>query len=163
MLLNGKSLGSKKLADFPDYVIKWDVPFQSGNLKVIGKKAGKKVAAYELKTALAPEKIILKPDTTFFKTNGEDVSIIEVYVVDKNGTVVPDASNEIIFSVEGVGTLMGTSNGNLADNVGFTSSTRKAYFGKCLAVVKIPGNSGIVQITASSENLKKGEVKLEIE
>lgn len=84
-------------------------------------------------------------------------------VIDKNGTIIPNASNEILFSVEGVGTIIGTSNGNLAGTVKFTNNTRKVYLRKCIVVVKIPGSKGTVHITASSGILKKGEAKLEIQ
>jgi len=52
---------------------------------------------------------------------------------------------------------------NLADTVKFTNNTRKAYLGKCIVVVKMSGNRGIVRITAVSGMLKKGEAKLEIQ
>lgn len=162
LFLNGKSLGSKKLADFQDFVIKWEVPFQSGSLKVTGKIGGKKVTTYELKTALTPERILLRPDTLLFKAGSESISIIEVKVVDRNGILIPEANDEIKFLVEGAGTLLATSNGNLADNDQFRNNLRKANSGLCLAIVKIPGESGTVKITASSGKLRSAEVTLEI-
>jgi beta-galactosidase len=54
----------------------------------------------------------LHPDRPEIDSNGEDVSIITVAVVDEKGRVVPTANHPISFELEGPGHILGVGNGN---------------------------------------------------
>ncbi|MEO6994617.1 MAG: hypothetical protein ABI273_13475, partial [Lacunisphaera sp.] len=54
----------------------------------------------------------LASDRATIKADGEDVSVVSVMVTDAQGRVVPTADNDVTFSIEGPGRLIGVGNGN---------------------------------------------------
>ncbi len=129
LLLNGKSLGEKPVADRLLPALVWAVPNEAGSVEVVGKKAGVSAARFQLKTIGQPERIELSPDLKTLKNDGRQVSTIEVRVVDRNGSRVPDAAQTVTFAVAGAGRLMAVGNADLTDGSPVTASQAKAVPG----------------------------------
>ena len=55
LLLNGKSLGEKKLADRLMPALVWTVPNEAGMVEVVGKRAGIPAARVQLKSVGKPQ------------------------------------------------------------------------------------------------------------
>lgn len=109
-----------------------------------------------MQTTGKPHGLALKADRSSIAANGRDLSFITVKVVDEDGLVVPDADNEITFSIEGPGEIVATDNGNPADMVAFPSNTRKAFSGLALVIVKgNPEESGELKLKAESKGLER--------
>ena len=177
LFLNGKSFGSKSYV-FPqqghskswngyvrpyiapstsDLHLSWDVPYEPGILKVVGKKDGKIISG-EVRTTSKPSSIRLSVDRTEINANARDIANIKAEIVDENGLIVPDASNLIEFKVEGEGVLIGTDNGNPLDKTNMKSKQRSAYNGLALAVIQSTGKAGNIKITAASSGLKEADI-----
>ena len=173
LFLNGKSFGAKSYV-FPqqghskswntysgpyiapttsDLHLSWDVPYEPGTLKVVGKKGGQ-IITEEVRTTSEPYAIRLSTDRKNFKANAQDIVNIRVEVVDEKGLVVPTANNVIEFKVEGEGVLIGTDNGNPQDKTQMKSKQRAAYNGLALAIVQSTEKGGNINLTAVSEGLK---------
>jgi beta-galactosidase len=160
LFLNDKSLGiRKKVGD--GLHVSWKVPFEEGTLKAISRKNGQSILTGEIKTANKASKINLTADRSVLKANGEDLSFITVSVTDEKGIEVPTANHLINFSVEGVGELVGVDNGYQASQEPFKANYRKAYNGKCLAIVRTKEQAGKVIVTASGEGLETQQLVLE--
>lgn len=160
LFLNGESQGVKQTKDFPTRKISWQLNFKPGTIKAIARKAGKEVAVDEIKTAGKPHAIILSPDTTTVHSDGMDLAYITVNVVDKDGVTVPYADNDINFSVEGSGTLAGLGNGDRSSGEAFDGKSRKAFNGKCLAIIRSSRQPGQIKIKATSKGLKPASLTL---
>ncbi|MDA3883700.1 MAG: DUF4982 domain-containing protein [Bacteroidales bacterium] len=65
-----------------------------------------------LHTSGKPSKIVLNAHKTNVAANGQDMAIVTVSVVDKQGNPVPDAHIPIHFSIDGPGKIIGVGNGN---------------------------------------------------
>lgn len=91
--------------------LEWSVPYEPGTLEARGYRGGKLVKTERVETAGAPSRVVLSPDRTSISADGEDVSVVTVSVVDANGRVVPNASNDVQFSIDG-GTILGLGNGD---------------------------------------------------
>lgn len=87
--------------------LSWDVPFEAGTLKAVATRDGKVVATDSLSTAGQAGTTTLTPDRAAIPADGRSLSYITVDVVDKAGTMVPDADDALHFSVTGGGTLVG--------------------------------------------------------
>ncbi len=159
LFLNGKSLGSKQkpLDDSPR---NWELPFEKGSLKAVGKNNGKEVASEEYKTAGTPVKIILSADQSFLTNNWNDVAFVTATIVDADGIPCPNADDKIKFTTEGPGIIEAVDNGNNSSHDIYKASEYSAYRGKCLAIIKAKGTTGKVTVKASATGLSEGSVAI---
>lgn len=157
LFLNGKSLGVKsKPAD--DAARLWNIDFEKGTLKAIGKNKGVVVASEELKTAGPPAKIILSTDQNSLTNNWDDVAFVTATVVDADGVVCALADNKINFTIDGAGVIEAVDNGNNASHDIYKASSYNAFRGKCVAIIKGKAGSGKIVVKASGEGLVEGSV-----
>jgi beta-galactosidase len=163
LLLNGKSLGIKKFADCNQGQMDWEVPYIPGELKAIARNKGTVVSEHVLQTAGNPYSIALESDVKTLKANGIDLAYIKVCITDKNGITVPDADRLVSFSVEGVGYLAGSANGDIFSNEKWVSDQRSTYKGKCLLVIRSTRNKGEVRIKATAKNLPDAIIRIPAE
>ena len=110
-------------------------------------------------TAGAPAKLALSSDKTAVNAASDDLVYITCDVLDKNGTLCPNADNSVTFTVMG-GTIIGTDNGHGANVEKLSGSTHAAFSGKCLCVVKHDGASGAMKITATANGLTAGTISV---
>ncbi|MCD6201508.1 MAG: DUF4982 domain-containing protein [Bacteroidales bacterium] len=160
LFLNGKSLG-KKSKQGDDLHIMWRVPWTPGTVKAIGHRNGKELTT-EVKTAGAPAKILLSADRSRIHADGKDLSFVTVTVVDKDGTMVPDADNLVRFKIDGPVTIAGVDNGCQTSLEPFKADYRKAFNGKCLVILKSSEDKGTATLTATSDGLTEASVSLDI-
>jgi beta-galactosidase len=159
LYLNNKSLGIKKKAG-DDLHLMWRVSYTPGTLKAVSRTAGKEILVREVKTAGAPARLVVIADRSAIKADGNDLSYLIADVVDANGVIVPNADNLVKFKVEGPGTVAGVDNGNPVSHESFKAPFRKAFHGKCLAVIQSGDRAGIVKVTATSDGLPATSVEI---
>lgn len=161
LFLNGKSLGTvkKPVNDAPR---EWDVTFEKGTIKAIGRNKGKEVTSEEFKSAGAPAKIILTTTKNKIGNNWDDVSIITATVVDANGIPCPNSDKLIKFSVTGAGFIQAVDNGNITSHEAYHATERRAFNGKAIALVKAKENKGTITFKAESDALEGATINLEV-
>lgn len=159
LFLNGKSLGKKDVDKYD--MTSWEVPFESGTLKMIGYIDGKEVCRESITTADEPCKIIVTPHRSFVYADCDDSAIFNISVVDKNGTPVPTADNLIKFTPSGC-EIIGVGNGDPNSHEEDKSDKRRLFNGLCQVIVKQTDGSKSVSITAASENLESGYSEIEV-
>jgi beta-galactosidase len=162
LLLNGRSLGEKTIADRLLPALLWAVPNEAGTVEVVGKKAGVAAARFQLKSIGQPERIELSPDLKSLQNAGRQVSTIEVHVLDRDGNRVPNAAQTVTFEVAGAGRLVAAGNADLTDGSPATASQAKLYQGRAVAVVRSAGGSGKITVRATAPGLTAGEVVLAV-
>ncbi|MEM6643503.1 MAG: glycoside hydrolase family 2 TIM barrel-domain containing protein [Bacteroidota bacterium] len=175
LFLNGKSLGKKKKGvdkttllvkflrydpttfDSP-YRLSWEVPYEAGELKVVGYKDGKAITEKVINTAGKPAKISLSADRAMIDADGRDLSYVTVRIEDKNGNLCPNATNLVNFSVKGAGDLIAVDNGNSATTESFQANFRKAFSGMALAILRSDESAGEITLKATGKGLKSDVV-----
>jgi beta-galactosidase len=150
LLLNGESLGTKEM--LPNSHLEWSVPYAPGKLEAIGRTNGVVVARDLVETTGAPAAIRLRSDRMSILADGEDVSPINVEVVDAKGRVVPEASDLIKFTVSG-GKVVGVGNGDASSHEPDKASQRHVFHGLCQALVGANAKGQVV-VTATAPGLK---------
>lgn len=161
LLLNGQSLGIKPL-EAEDWV-EWRVPFAPGKLEARGITDGKVVATEVVETTGQPAAIKLRTDMPRLRANGQDIAVAEVSIVDAAGRVVPIASDEVTFTVEGPGEIAGVGNGDPASHEPDVARKRTAFNGHCACMVRAGNVTGTVRLVASAPNLKSATLEIVIE
>ena len=183
LLLNGKSYGVQNL-EFPrpgnsgnwdrydtppknattaDLHLRWDIPYESGTLKAVGKRNGEIVCTSLIRTAGEPAALRLTADKGRISAHGEDIVHLQVEIVDANGVIVPEADNEIHFEVTGAGKLIGVENGNQSDLTPPSSKVKKAFNGLILGYVQSTRKKGDIQVKVSSEGLKDAALTIAVD
>lgn len=161
LVLNEKSLGSKpRNAD--DSPRTWQVAYEPGVLKALGKDtSGQVVATHELRTAGLPARIRLAADRMEVAHCWDDVSTVEVMVVDDQGVLVPTARDLITFQITGPGAVAAVDSGSIASHEPFQAMQRRAFQGRCVAMVKATGAAGRITLTAQADGLAEASITLE--
>lgn len=161
LFINGKSQGVRTKGAH-DYHVMWRVTFEKGEAKVVARKNGKVVATDVRRTAGAPHHIRLTADKTSLAANGKSLSFVNVDVVDADGNVCPWAENQVFFELSGAARLDGVDNGNPASMERFKDNRRKAFFGRCLAVVRSAKQAGKAVLKARAYGLPDAEIEIEV-
>jgi beta-galactosidase len=162
LVLNGRSLGEKPVADRLAPVLRWEVPNEVGVLRVVGKRGGKEAARFELATAGAPQRVELAADKLTLLADGSDLANIEIRVVDADGRRVYGADSTIEVLVSGAGELAAVDNGDPADMSPVQANHRKAWQGRVLAIVRAGAAAGKITVRASAAGLKVGEMTVAV-
>lgn len=164
LFLNGTSLGSKTVVTDPSKAdsghLLWTVSFAKGTLEAKATKNGAVAVSDTVQTAGAAAALKLIADRTTITADGSDLSYVEADVVDANGVIVPQASNEITFSVSGAGTLAGVDNGDSTNHEPYAGPSRAAFSGKALAVVRSTKTPGTLTLQATSGSLTAASVQV---
>lgn len=161
LFLNGTSLGKKALAQRgTKNQYAYTVAYAAGTLVANGYDASGNLIAQDIQyTAGTPAKLALSSDKTAVSAASDDLVYITCDVLDKNGTLCPNADNSVTFTVMG-GTIIGTDNGHGANVEKLSGSTHAAFSGKCLCVVTHDGASGAMKITATANGLTAGTISV---
>lgn len=161
LFLNGTSLGKKALSQRgTKNQYAYTVAYAAGTLVANGYDASDNLIAQDIQyTAGTPAKLALSSDKTAVNTASDDLVYITCDVLDKNGTLCPNADNSVAFTVVG-GTIIGTDNGHGANVEKLSGSRHSAFSGKCLCVVKHDGASGAMKITATANGLTAGTISV---
>ncbi|MCX6879847.1 MAG: DUF4982 domain-containing protein [Verrucomicrobia bacterium] len=159
LFLNGKSLGSQDFKDGKSLHLEWQVAYQPGTLKAVGRKGGQTIIE-EVRTAGAPAKLVVRPDRNRLAADGADLSYVEVRIVDQDGNLCPNADNLIRFDLEGPGTIAGVDNGDPTSHEPFQATQHQAFHGLCLAVIKAGRTPGEIRLQASAQGLSSEAVAI---
>jgi len=158
---------SDKNEPYPNFV-------ESGTGKVIGpgdpryvklakdwKLTPRAVATAEVDTTGEPAAIRLKTDVKKILADREDLSPVEVEIVDAKGRVVPIADNLVTFKVIGPGHVVGVGNGDPSSHEPDKATQRRAFNGLCMALVGDSDKSGKITLEASSPGLESATITIQ--
>ncbi len=152
LFVNGKSQGRITKNDttrLDRFRLRWrNVIYQPGELKVVvydenGNKAGQQI----VRTAGKPKRLVLEPERKTIKADGNDLAYITVSLVDKNGTLCPDAANRLEFSVTGAGTYKAACNGDATSLEPFTQPQMSLFHGQLVVVCQAGKTPGVMTLT----------------
>lgn len=162
LFLNGRSLGNRKMSEFNNRVISWDVPFENGTLKAIGRINGKPEAECELKTTGAPARIVANCSENILKAGKQDLSHVFISICDKDGNTVYSAENEITCEIDGPVRLIGMEDSNPVNTENYKDNKQHAFHGKLLIYLLSGDSPGKSTIKLSSPGLEGVEIEIEI-
>ena len=153
LFLNDRSLGRKRLADFDDRIIKWSLPFEPGELKIIGTKNGAEVSD-TITTHSEPTEIRLTVDKPALKADGYDVAHVIAQLVDAKGNPVTTEDREITFETGDGLKLLGVDNGWDKNVQDFQSNKIITHKGRALLILQSKTSPSSTELKAGSSGLK---------
>jgi beta-galactosidase len=158
LFLNGTSMGKLPMPHLGH--VHWSVPFVPGVLEAKAYSNGAVVATDKVETTGAPASIRLKTSRTSILADGEDLTVVQVEILDAQGRVVPDSANLVRFSVRGAAKIGGVGNGDPSDHDPDQADNRKAFHGLCMVLVQSNGKSGPVELEVRSAGLRSARLFL---
>jgi beta-galactosidase len=150
LLVNGKSVGSQKVPHLGH--LEWKVKFEPGVIEARASKDGKVVWIEKRETTGEPATILLTADRIEIDADGEDIAVLKVQVLDRQGRPVPTASNKIGFKISGNGELIGVGNGNPNCQESDKQPRRSLFNGLAQVIVQSTMEPGSIQIEAVKED-----------
>jgi beta-galactosidase len=154
LYLNNKLIGEQAATREQQFKATFSVPYTPGLLKATGVENDKELESTILQTSGDGAKIKLTADRKEIIANGQDLSFVTVEITDKDGLIQPNAANRLNFTIEGAGSIAGLDNADIKDTDPYVGTTRKAWKGRALVVIKSNRNAGDIKLTASSPYLE---------
>ena len=155
LAINGKVMGEKQTKDFDNHTIVWHVPFTPGHIEARGINGSDTIAYYDIRTAGDPVSLRATADRTTLKADGQDLSYIQLQLMDKDGIPVPHKNLRIKGSIEGEGKLIGLINNDLRRTTPFTSTQDITHFGRAFAIVQTTRKAGKIRLKLEVENFSE--------
>jgi beta-galactosidase len=163
LFLNGRSLGYRSRNGAHRLV--WnDVKYEAGELKAIARGPhGEALSSCHRRTAGSAARIGLSADTATLINDGEDLAFITVDILDANGEVVPDASDRVLFRVEGPGELAGLCNGDPTSLETFDQNPISTFSGRAMVIIRSrAGEAGSIKLLAEACGLSRAAITVKV-
>ncbi|WP_018479464.1 glycoside hydrolase family 2 protein [Pontibacter roseus] len=157
LLLNGKSIARQRpdkdrnSTHLPHPPFTFEVPqYAPGTLTARGFIGGRPVVQTEQRTPGEPAKLILSVDISGkeLEAGVNDAVFVYASIVDANGTVVPEAVNQVTFTLEGDAELVG-------------EASVVAEAGIATILVKAGKQAGAIHVNARADGLEAGRYTLQ--
>ncbi|MGA8236442.1 MAG: beta-galactosidase, partial [Candidatus Sulfotelmatobacter sp.] len=126
--------------------------YEPGVLEARGTKNGKVVLLEKRETTGYPASIHLTADRNEINADGEDLAVLRVEVLDKDGRKVPTADSMINFKVTGEGKLIGVGNGDPNCQESDKEPQRSLFNGLAQAIVQSSRTTGTITVEASTDD-----------
>jgi len=160
LYLNGKRIGEQATTEEQQFKATFTVPYAEGQLSAVGVLSDREIETKTLQTAGDAATLKLVADRTKLSANGQDLSFVTIEVTDKEGTLQSTAENRLTFAVSGPGVIAGVDNARIDDLDSYVGTSRKAWHGRALVVLKSTRNAGAIKLTVSSPGLTTATVTI---
>ncbi|WNJ19853.1 glycoside hydrolase family 2 TIM barrel-domain containing protein [Pontibacter sp. G13] len=132
--------------DHPSFTFRHD--WTAGKLEAKGYLNGQLTVEHTRWWAGEPQRLelVIETDDRPFYANGTDFKLAQAYILDSNGEVVMDATNEVKFTVSGEGEIIGDA------SIGANPAV--PYKGVGTGYVRSTGRAGKIKVVASAKGLK---------
>ncbi len=146
LLVNGKSLGTKKVPHLGH--VEWKVRYEPGSIEARASKGGQVILTEKRETTGPAAALRLTADRSSINADGEDVVMLKVEGLDREGRVVPTAGNLLAFKISGEGALIGVGNGDPNCQESDKAPKRSLFNGLAQVIVQSTKQGGEITIEA---------------
>ncbi|MFB9406475.1 glycoside hydrolase family 2 TIM barrel-domain containing protein [Pseudarthrobacter polychromogenes] len=162
--LNGHTVGTAESGRDGDYLTKFTLPYQPGDLTAVAYAAdGTEIGRRTLTSAGGSLRLDVQPETTTLVADGHDLAYIPIELTDDEGILRPLADRTLTVSVEGAASLLGFGTGEAITTEGFASPAHHTFNGRALAVVRAGHEPGEATVTVQGAGMEPQNVILRLE
>ncbi len=163
LYLDSKRIGELATTREQQFKAIFSVPYAPGTLRAVGVVDGKEDEAVVLRTAGRAAAIKLIPDRTTISANGQDLSFVRVEIADSVGNLQPNAQHQLRLDITGPGVIAAVDNANITDIDPYVGTSRKAWHGRALVVIRSAARVGKITLKATSPGLKEASTNIDAE
>ncbi len=131
--------------------VEWNAKYEPGVIEARGYRGGTVVLTEKRETTGPAATLRLTADRTEIHADGEDLAVLKVEALDKEGRVVPIADNKIAFKVAGPGKLIGVGNGDPNCQESDKEPRRSLFNGLAQVIIQSTRRPGPIHIEAGKD------------
>ena len=146
LFINGESQGRKPMLENARPAL-YNVNFNPGKIEIIGYNDGAEFARCAASTAGEPADIRIERIGGRAGTGFDDVEIIAIQIVDKDGNVCPNNDRKLQLSLSGAELIAVDNADVLAHDTSHKSAGFSTYQGRMVAYIRRTSDSGKVTVT----------------
>jgi beta-galactosidase len=161
LFLNGQSLGVKPATREERFTATFEVPYQPGELKAVGRAEGKPDAEFTIVTTGAPARVKLTPDRKTAQAGEGDLCYVTVEIVDSEGRPHPAADCPVFFTIQGPGEIAAVGSADPVSTERYRGNQRSTFRGRALVIVKPGTEPGEIRLRAHADGLDGAEVVIQ--
>jgi beta-galactosidase len=158
--LNGRKLDVESAVAENLPLFEFNVGYEPGELEAVAFRKGTEIARQQLRTVGPAASIRVTPEHPIAHATCADVHFLSVEIIDADGRVVPDATQDIKITVSGPATLLGFGSANPIASGSFQSSRTQTWNGRALVILRGTGRTGPVNVEVRAEGLREGNATM---
>lgn len=148
LFVNGESQGRKTMSDNARPTL-YNINFNPGTIEVVGYNNGTEASRCSSRTASEPDNIFIEKVGGRAGTGFDDVEILSVQIVDKDGIICPNNDCKIELKVEGAELIAIDNADVLAHETCHKSAVFNTYQGRMIAYIRRASDKSKVTVTAT--------------
>lgn len=150
---DGEVIGQKYIREQDKYTAQFSVEYSPGILEVIGVEDGVEKEHIRLTTATETSTFKLIPDSEEVEASRDGIAYIHVEAVDSKGNHAPIDTSLLDIEISGEGELLAAGSASPFVNGSFTDDQIQLFRGKGLIIVRSTGETGMINISISHDQL----------
>ena len=158
VMLNGEVVSEKKVDYSDEFKARIELPYEPGELKVIGYEGNAVGEVIEFKTPGEATQVTWVNQGEAWAS--DELVFVELRLEDADGNPVARKDRLLDISVSGEGELIGFGSGDVSEAVGYQVQQRMTCEGRALVVVKRNQAGSVTTLEVKSEGLKPCILKL---
>ena len=164
LYLNGKFLGEKETSKVTTskYIALFRVRYEPGELKCTSVEDGKEKETASLTTTGEPVKVRMKADRKLLNNSRNDLSFVQIELVDRDGLLVQDDDRRVELTVSGAGEITAAGNAAPDDMKSFRSMNPKTFRGRAMAIVRPIWQEGPITLKVRAAGLPEETITIEV-
>jgi beta-galactosidase len=159
LLLDDRSLARLPGGAAVRFKAEVELTYEPGTLAAVAYRGGIEVGRSSLRSASGPVLLGVRPDRASIRSDGTDLTFVDVELVDAEGTVHTGADRAVHVDVAGPGVLQGLGSGNPCTEETFEGPSHDTFDGRVLAVVR-PTGPGTIVVTVTADRCQPVMVEI---
>ena len=157
LFLNGKSLGAEPVERF---TARFKTTYQPGVLEAVSYRNGAELSRDRLETAGEPVRLVLRPESTEARADGESLLFVLVEFQDAQGRRVPGVRLPLSARVEGAASLLSFASANPLTDENYESGQAASFDGRAMAILRAGHTPGKAVLTLSCPGMEDAKQEL---
>lgn len=157
LFLNGKSLGAEPVERF---TARFKTTYQPGVLEAVSYRNGAELSRDRLETAGEPARLVLRPESTEARADGESLLFVLVEFQDAQGRRVPGVQLPLSARVEGAASLLSFASANPLTDENYESGQAASFDGRAMAILRAGHTPGKALLTLSCPGMEDAKQEL---
>ncbi len=154
LFLNGRSLGVHPCGRETKYETQYDTVYEPGELIAVAYENEKEIGRSSLVSSKRASAAVLSAEKY------GSLMFINIDITDENGCLVADASMMLSIRIEGPASILAFGAVGALHQAGYGDLHTTAGEGHALAVLKLSGESGVVNVFVSGDGLKETSIEI---